>query len=67
MAQTLPKAWLDAGTKKTQVNARVDMSEEVAGAGLCPVTKKPMVRMFANGHPVLVSMDARVVLPVKDD
>lgn len=66
MAQVLPKAWTEAGSK-TKVNARVDMSEEVAGAGLCPVTKKPMVRMFANGHPVLVSMDARVVLPVKDD
>ncbi|QDH83639.1 hypothetical protein [Achromobacter phage Motura] len=68
----VPSAWLTAGSKEKQrVTAAgtrliTDMSADVAGSGLCPVTKQPMVRMFANGHPCLVSMDAMVCLPTKD-
>lgn len=61
----MPKAWIEA-SNKSKVKAKVDMSAEVAGAGLCPVSGKPMEQMFANGHPVLCSMSERIVLPVRN-
>lgn len=75
----IPKAFQDAtATKteakvkqetlaKTQVKARVDMSAEVAGAGLCPDCRKPMIPSHANGHPVLSCTACRIVIPTKDD
>lgn len=81
MKIVMPKAWTQISasktTRKTQTASAVkiqhrnpvyamDMSEEVAGRGLCPVTKQPMVPMFANGHSVLVSMESKIVLPMKD-
>jgi hypothetical protein len=75
-----PKAFLDAPATKTeaskvkqevaaksQVKARVDMSAEVAGAGLCPDCRKPMIPTHANGHPVLSCTACRIVIPVKDE
>jgi hypothetical protein len=74
-----PKAFLDApatrteakvkqeASAKSQVRARVDMSAEVAGAGLCPDCRKPMVPSHANGHPVLSCTACRIVIPVKDE
>lgn len=81
MKIVMPKSWTQLtaskATRKTQTASTVkvqhrnpvyamDMSEDVAGRGLCPVTKQPMVPMFANGHPVLVGMESKIVLPVKD-
>jgi len=51
----------------TNVKARVDMSAEVAGAGLCPDCRKPMIPSHANGHPVLSCTACRIVIPVKDE
>lgn len=79
MKIVMPQAWTQitanksAPKEKPQVMVHhrnpvyaMDMSEDVAGKGLCPVTKQPMVPMFANGHAVLVGMESKIVLPVKD-
>lgn len=64
----MPKGW---GKKPVQikaskkVTARIDMSPEIAGAGLCPACKQPMVRMIANDVPVYCCMEDRIVLPIK--
>jgi hypothetical protein len=49
-----------------KTRARVDMSADVAGAGLCPECRKPMDRAFANGIPVLRCMDCRIAIPEPD-
>lgn len=76
MSQYLPKAWREAGTKptavtaapthgSTEVNARVNMSEDIVGMGYCPVCQKPMTSGFvANGHPVQVCLNDRIALPL---
>lgn len=70
-----PKAWLSASSSKSEVKqekkklearAKLDMSEQVIGNGLCPVSGKPMVKMIANGKEVWVSVGERIALPVKD-
>lgn len=53
-------------SRTNTIQARVDMSAEIAGQGLCPACKTPMEPMLANGHSVLVCMDDRIALPVKD-
>jgi hypothetical protein len=53
-------------TASTQVKARIDMSEERAGKGLCPECGKPMQRVFANNIPCLCCMEDRIVLPLAD-
>jgi hypothetical protein len=79
----IPKAFMDApatkteakkkqeATKqvqaKTEVKSRVDMSAEVAGAGLCPDCRKPMIPSHANGHKVVICQPCRIVIPVKDE
>jgi len=67
----LPQAFLRAGVTKTKakekVQARINMSAEVAGAGLCPECQKPMNRAMANGYPVLVCNEHRIALPVSDE
>jgi len=81
MAQYLPKAWREASVsakeltaKREQaeiaakaVTARIDMSEDVAGRGLCPNCRQPMQAGFkANGHDVLVCMKDRIAIPLAD-
>ncbi len=51
---------------KTQTKARIDMSAEVAGAGLCPECRKPMERSHANGFPVLICEEHRIAIPMPD-
>lgn len=50
----------------TKVTARIDMSAEVAGAGLCPDCRKPMDKAFANGIEVFVCHPDRIAIPVAD-
>jgi hypothetical protein len=52
--------------EKTKTSARIDMSADVAGKGLCPECRKPMVASHANGIPVLVCDEHRIALPVED-
>jgi hypothetical protein len=74
MTQYFPKAWSDSVEETkltanigTEVTASVDMSEQVVGAGCCPVCKQPMqAGFFANGHPVQVCLEDRVALPLPD-
>lgn len=66
--KTEAKRKLEAAQQsKTQVKARIDMSAEVAGAGMCPECRTPMVKMMANGHPVLTCMNDRITIPIQDE
>lgn len=66
----MPKAWLQAGAKqeeKKEVTARIDMSAEVAGKGLCPDCKKSMERAIAGGVECYVCQPDRIAIPVADE
>lgn len=74
----MPKGWVatQQSTKslassvklsaKKQIKARIDMSEDIAGKGLCPECGKPMTRVFANTIPCLCCFEDRIVLPIAD-
>ncbi|QBQ74627.1 hypothetical protein BcepSauron_247 [Burkholderia phage BcepSauron] len=74
MKAQLPQAFTSAGVTRTQIaaaiapankiEARINMSAEVAGAGLCPECKKPMERSNANGFPVLICEAHRIAIPM---
>ncbi len=81
MAIKLPESFLKASstvsekvaaTAKVQasvhskVTARIDMSADVAGAGLCPECRKPMKEGMANGMPVQYCLSHRIALPLAD-
>lgn len=80
MAMQFPKAYLEASSTKSEaaakkveataakqkLTARIDMSAEVAGKGLCPECRQPMTASHANGIPVLVCEEHRIALPVAD-
>lgn len=51
---------------KQKVSARIDMSPEVAGAGLCPDCKGQMTRVIANGIPTNTCHADRISIPVAD-
>lgn len=67
----LPQGWAPApkndvrGSKK--VEARINMSAEVAGAGLCPDCQKPMQQVTAGPVETLTCMDCRISLPTADE
>nr|DAH47960.1 MAG TPA: TFIIB Transcription factor zinc-finger [Caudoviricetes sp.] len=73
----LPREWTQQGVVKQystpravtamgkKVTARIDMSEDVAGAGLCPECKEEMQPVIANGIDCLCCMNCRIVLPQK--
>ncbi|QRE00353.1 hypothetical protein [Burkholderia phage BCSR5] len=78
----VPSAWTTAAAAKDDIRPRgdkakveagvatagvVDMSEEVAGQGLCPVCRKEMVESQADGNYVRVCMDHRIALPLSDE
>lgn len=73
----LPREWLETPFKKKATHksitarkmttARIDMSEEVAGQGLCPECKEEMQPVIANGVPCLCCMKCRIVLPQKSN
>jgi hypothetical protein len=61
------KAAVQAANEQKKVTARIDMSEEVAGAGRCPECKKPMVEAYLNDVPTLVCHEHRIAIPYKDE
>jgi len=73
----LPKAWIEAGTKAkaeekarvaaAKVEARIDMSAEVAGQGLCPDCRGQMERGVSNGINVWYCNPDRIAIPIADD
>jgi hypothetical protein len=81
MSLKLPQAFLEASAtvsevqakveaskpkEEVKVHARIDMSAEVAGAGLCPECRQPMEPSLANGIPVLVCLEHRIAIPTPD-
>ena len=69
----IPQAYSSAGSPvqptrvgATKVEARIDMSAEVAGQGLCPDCRKPMVEMEAGPCTTLTCMSCRIALPTAD-
>jgi hypothetical protein len=78
MALKIPEAFLRASatvvearakvtaSAEKEVTARIDMSAEVAGAGLCPECRKPMEASTANGIPVLICREHRIAIPTAD-
>lgn len=66
----MPQDWNAAGTKitaGTQVEAKIDMSADVVGKGLCPECKKPMVKAFVGTHQAWTCVADRVALPVENE
>lgn len=63
----LPRAWIEANTTKKEVSARVDMSADVAGKGLCPECKTPMEVVMAGTNKVWACVAHRISLPIPDD
>lgn len=70
-AGVMPEAFVTAGEKAKEstekVEARINMSAEVAGAGLCPECQKPMERSHANGIAILTCDAHRIAIPMEDD
>lgn len=73
-AGVMPEAFEKAGKKTVEaskdadkVEARINMSAEVAGAGLCPECQKPMERSHANGVAVLTCDLHRIAIPIADE
>jgi hypothetical protein len=67
----LPAAFITASAsakkeKPVKTEARINMSADVAGAGLCPECHKPMELSHANGHAVLTCDEHRIAIPVPD-
>jgi hypothetical protein len=65
--ETEPKAKTKAAANNRAVVARIDMSADVAGAGLCPECRKPMERSHANGIPVMTCDEHRIAIPLPDE
>lgn len=64
---TKAEAAAKAPVAPAAVTARIDMSADVAGAGLCPECRKPMERSHANGVPVLTCDAHRICIPIPDE
>jgi len=71
----MPRAWIVASNKPSsqptaestetkQVVARIDMSEEVAGRGLCPECKTPMKIARAGISRAWICAADRITLPL---
>lgn len=67
----LPEGWLEqpkeVKANKKEITARINMSADVAGKGLCPECGKPMQMVVANGVQCLCCMDDRIVLPMPNE
>jgi hypothetical protein len=67
----IPQAWNQITAKTAaspkEVNAnRINMSEEVAGAGKCPDCQKPMEVLTAGAFETMTCMACRISLPIAD-
>jgi ribosomal protein L37AE/L43A len=68
-----PSAW-SSNTQTTEqqvtatkkIEARIDMSAEVAGVGKCPECKKPMRIVTAAGSQMWTCEADRITLPLPD-
>jgi len=64
---TISEARAKVEAKSHQVEARINMSAEVAGAGLCPECQRPMELSHANGIPVFTCDVHRIALPAPNE
>ena len=60
----LPNAWA-AGPQK--IEARIDMSADVAGKGKCPECRQPMEIVSVSGSRMWACAKDRIVLPLPND
>lgn len=74
MSKPMPKAWTQVEAKKSitasngkhKIGAKINMSAEHAGQGLCPDCGKPMNETYASDVPVISCFPCRISLPRKD-
>ena len=76
MNNPMPKAWTQVDSSKSsvtasndgkhKVNAKINMSADHAGMGLCPDCGKPMNETYASDIPVVSCFPCRISLPRKD-
>lgn len=77
MSNPMPKAWSQVGSSKSaitagnengkhKIGAKINMSAEHAGQGLCPDCGKPMNETYASDIPVVSCFPCRISLPRKD-
>ena len=61
----LPQAWITAGSKaESKIEARVDMSADVAGKGKCPVCHVPMDDVMVSGTRMWACSADRITIPI---
>lgn len=62
----MPQGWNVEASAATKVEAKIDMSADVVGKGLCPECRQPMQRAYVDGTPVWSCVRDRVALPVEN-
>ena len=63
----MPSSWVTAkATQPKEVQAKIDMSAEVAGRGLCPECRQPMVLAYAGTNPMHICAQDRIAMPIPD-
>ena len=60
--QKLPESWAEG----QRIEARLDMSAEVAGAGRCPECRTQMIRAYVKDTPVWCCVQHRIALPIQN-
>lgn len=60
-----PNAWI--AKEKSKVEARIDMSAEVAGEGKCPACKQAMKIVFVEGSRMWACSTDRITVPLPND
>lgn len=65
----MPNAWSKqiVASTETIVEAKLDMGADVAGAGLCPECRTPMVEAYAGGNKVLMCASDRIAIPCANE
>ena len=76
MSTIFPRAWLTAGVKptkteevakpETKIEARIDMSAEVAGIGKCPECRQPMQVVTSGASRMWACANDRITIPLPD-
>ena len=64
----IPSAWkLAASAGEKKVEARIDMSADVAGKGKCPECKQQMEVVEASGSLMWACAKDRITIPLPND
>jgi hypothetical protein len=57
----------DENQTQKKIEARINMSAEVVGAGKCPECQKPMQIVKAGGSRMWICVDHRITLPLPNN